>query len=54
MKILENNSVIEIDGQKYRIPEYYNKDMIAEGDTKTIEMVAISVMYKPDRYLIKD
>lgn len=54
-KILENNTVIEFeDGKQYKIPEYYNREMIAINDKKTIEMVIISINFNPDKYLIKE
>ena len=51
-KILENNTVIEFNGKKYRIPDYYNKQMIAKNDEKTIEMVMISINFNPDKYIL--
>lgn len=38
-----NKGLITIKGQVYNIPSYYNRDMIKEGDKKTIDMVLISL-----------
>lgn len=40
-EVSKNNEFLIIDGQKYKIPYWYNRKMIALRDDKTLQMILI-------------
>ena len=40
-EVSEDNEFLIIDGQKYKIPYWYNRELIALRDDKTLQMILI-------------